>query len=190
MIIDREDLEVWMIALLNRDDMKEIRQQALDSWWKQGVNVSFFDAVTPDKLSSFDQILNLTRKEKLEYWGGPVPFSDTEKCIWYSHFFMWKHCIEINKPICIIEEDCELIRDWPEFFIVYKAAAFCYDSKEVTPAAGYILTVETAKYLYEYALKETLQFNVDHLLIKNVDDKKPRDLAIQVPRNWRTIEHW
>ena len=189
MIIDREDLEVWMIALLGRKDVEPVRQQALDTWYERGVEVKFFDAITPEELPNLSR-LNLTRKEKIGYYGGPVPFSDTEKAIWYSHFFLWQHCIEVDKPICIIEEDCMLIKPWPEFFMVYKAAAFCYDSKEITPCAGYIITPETAKYLHDFALTETLQYNVDHLLSKHIDDKKPIDLAIQVPRDWRTIEHW
>ena len=190
MIIDREELEVWMISLLDRVDVKPVRQQALDTWYEQGVDINFFDAVTPDEITSLPIKLNLTRKEKMTYYGGPVDFSPTEKAIWYSHVLMWKYCIEVNRSICVIEEDCQLIREWPQFFMVYKLAGFCYDSKDITPAAGYIITPNTAKYLYNLALSEPLTYNVDHLLRKNLDDVEARDLAIQVPRNWRTIDHW
>jgi len=189
MIIDREDLEVWMISLLNREDVEPVRQKALDSWWDQGFAISFFDAITPNELPELNQ-LNLTHKNANLYYGGPKPLSDTEKAVWYSHFFLWRHCIEVDKPICIIEEDCMLTKPFPEFFMVYAAAAFCYDSKEITPCAGYILTVELAKYLVDFALTEELDFNVDHLMSKWIDDKKPLELAIQVPRDWRTIDHW
>lgn len=189
MIIDREDLEIWMIALLDREDVKEVRQQALDTWWDQGFEIKFFDAITPNELPKLNQ-LNLTHKNSNQYYGGPRILSDTEKAVWYSHFFLWQHCIEVNKPICIIEEDCMLTKPFPEFFMVYAAASFCYDSKDITPCAGYILTVELAKYLVDFVLTEELDYNVDHLLSKHIDDDKPLELAIQVPRPWRTIEHW
>ena len=103
MIIDREDLEVWMIALLGRKDVEPVRQQALDTWCERGVEVKFFDAITPEELPNLSR-LNLTRKEKIGYYGGPVPFSDTEKAIWYSHFFLWRQWISqsvsLKKIVC------------------------------------------------------------------------------------------
>lgn len=193
MIIDKDDLEIWMIALLDREDVIPIRQIALDSWYDQGFTINLFNAITPADIPTLSVKLNLTRKEKHIRWGGPVEFSETEKAIWYSHFYLWEHCIKVNKPICIIEEDCQLIQKFPEFILVDKMVAFCWDTRGVTPAAGYILSVDTAKYLHNLTLTQKLSYNVDHLLIKNVDKKNKRflkDLATQVPRNWRTIEHW
>lgn len=177
-----------MIALLDNHEMAPIRQKALGTWTQQKINVNLFDAITPEEIPNLPIKLNLTRKEKTQVAGGPVPFTETEKAIWYSHFFLWQKCIMLDKPICVIEEDCQLTTNLPETFEVDGFTAICYHNKKLTPAAGYILTVDKAMYLYDYALSQTLQFNIDHLLIKNFDDKKR--YAIQVERDWKTIEHW
>lgn len=179
-----------MIALFDREDVKPIRQEALDSWFGQNVNISLFDAITPSDLQDLDRLeFNLKAYGDRDH----VPFSDTEKSIWYSHFFLWEHCIKINKPICIIEEDCRLNKRWPRIFEVETVHAFCKASinrSSLTPAAGYILTVDGAQHLIDTAQLRPLTYNIDHLLIKNVDDKKATRLAYQIDREFSTIEHW
>lgn len=32
-----------------------------------------------------------------------------------SHFLLWRHCVEINQPIIVLEDDVDIIVDWKNF---------------------------------------------------------------------------
>lgn len=198
MIIDKEELEVWMISLLECDRMTPVRERATESWEDQGIKVNLFSAYTPDTMPNF---LNLKPYKNKK--GGQVSMSPTEQAIWYSHFYLWKKAKELNKPICIIEEDCELISSFPNNFEVYNLISFCYNTLGLlTPAAGYTITPTAAKKLYNIAVSEIMDYNIDHLLLKYNDNydinypekiKKNIRLARQVPiqeRKSNSIKHW
>ena len=186
MIIDKEEIEVWMISLLECDRMTPVRERAIKSWEDQGIKVNLFAAYTPETIPNF---LRLTHKNKLEKFGGPVPMTPTEKAIWYSHFYLWKEARE--RPICIVEEDCELIREFPEFMHINGLRCFCYNNVgELTSAGGYIISPEYAKIFHSISMNTELNYNVDHLLYKYADNIKPTELARQIKRDYRSIEHW
>tara|TARA_B100000780_G_scaffold88765_1_gene61142 strand:- start:8806 stop:9369 length:564 start_codon:yes stop_codon:yes gene_type:complete len=184
------DNNVWMIALLDNPDAGIVRQSALESFEDFDIKVNLFNAITPKDVFSF---INLTRKNYHPRFGSPQEFTETERAVWYSHYFLWEKCIETNRPIVIVEEDCLLMERLPKFIGVDKIETFCYNSnRKCTPAAGYYLPVEVAIYLKDYALNKDCMFNVDNLLAKK-RKKYPESilrLAVQIERDNKTINHW
>jgi hypothetical protein len=184
------DNNVWMIALLDNPDARMVRQMALESFEDFDIKVNLFNAITPNDNFSF---INLTRKNYHPSSGRLIEkFTETEKAVWYSHYFLWEKCIETNRPMVIVEEDCMMMKELPKFIGVDKIETFCYNNGKCTPAAGYYLPVNVAIYLKDYALNKDCMFNVDNLLSKK-RKKYPETvlkLAVQIKRDNKTIKHW
>lgn len=195
MIID--NFQVWRIAI------GDILPQCKDSWTKQGFEVNHFEAITPATMPNFlkfgtkDRLVNSIKKNKL------AEFTETEKAIWYSHFTLWKKCLDSNTPFVIIEQDNILTEKFPTTWRLYRLKYFCQASKpdrysptkkrKFTPAAGYVLTPEGAEFIINHTLnKPEQQSNVDHM-ISTGRDRNPRSWCIkyaeQYDDQFETIEH-
>ena len=104
MTIDKP--EVWMIAITDNPVSIYFKNEVMPSWGEYVVN--HFEAKTPKNLSVDCDFLNLTFKQKKDLI---IEFSDTEKAVWYSHYFLWKHCWDTQTPIIIVEHDVKLLED-------------------------------------------------------------------------------
>lgn len=186
MIIDK----VWRIAV------GDTYQEYTKTWIDQGFDVETVEATVPDTMPNN---LKFGLKKKRIYGQKTSEFSDTEKAVCYSHYLLWKRCIEQNYPAIIIEHDTELILPFPREWDVERLKYFCigYNARfaphtKYTPAAGYVLSVEGAKWLTNRFEKRKISFNVDHYL-RLVRDTNPKEWAVkyahQPEGNKSTIEH-
>ena len=77
-------------------------REVLPSW--KDYNVKIFDAVTPK---------DLYKKHKLDFGiktsGKKREFTATEKAVWYSHLFLWKHLYENKIDSWIFEHDVDFL---------------------------------------------------------------------------------
>ena len=135
-----------------------------ETWVSRGYHVEHFEAITPKHLKDCNE-LQFTQKEK-SY--GNFDFSLTEKSIWYSHFYLWQKCLELNEPIVIIEHDCYLIDYIPDNIDtkVYFFTLTVHKRRPgVAPAAGYIITPQFAQELVTLSQQESINVNVDGELL-------------------------
>jgi GR25 family glycosyltransferase involved in LPS biosynthesis len=132
------------------------------TWESFGYHVNHFEAVTPKTLDDCSELhFGLKRNVK--------DFTLTEKSIWYSHFYLWEKCLDLDEAIVIIEHDCYLFDHLPDEFdevhfftkSVSKKIVRKGSFGRVSPAAGYILTPKFAKKLIDCSKSKTIQYNVD-----------------------------
>lgn len=99
-------IETFIITIMDLKESFEVSKRCKDSCILHGVSkVSFWNASTPKNTNleeAFkDNQINL--QSFLSYPLGSRP-KNVMGCF-LSHYRLWKHCIEINKPILILEHD-------------------------------------------------------------------------------------
>jgi glycosyl transferase family 25 len=101
-------IDIFVISL---DDATERRQSASRQLDALGLSFEFFDAVRGDEALSggyvddsidYDWILNC----------GRTPTRGELGC-YSSHRALWKKCVELGRPILIMEDDFKLLEDFP-----------------------------------------------------------------------------
>jgi hypothetical protein len=157
MIIDKNDLEVWMISLIGNHHADALRTVTVPKWEKEGLKVNLFDAITPNTMYDLPYQLKFGMKENLNR--NPVEFTETEKAVWYSHFCLWEKCVIEDKPFLILEEDTRPIKKVPQNFSVDSLLQLAR-----LGAAYIIRPIDCRKKWLETALKRTLTYNVDNII--------------------------
>lgn len=71
------------------------------------------------------------------------PFAPTEKACWYSHFDAWRKCIELDRPIAVIEHDALLVN--PKHLVILADISF-FDAAAM---GGYVINPRAAQQLVE-----------------------------------------
>jgi hypothetical protein len=107
----------------------------IKSWEAFGLEVKRFDAIVPKDLQNLNELKWEKYSSSIKYLklNINVEFTDTEKGCFYSHYMLWKKCIEKQKPIMVLEHDAYLEKPenlWfdPEYGIIFfdKAATGSY----------------------------------------------------------------
>lgn len=88
-----------MIRIPNNPVSERYAQKASASW--EGFNLRYYDAITPETLSTQS---GLTFGKR----GNSRELTDTEKACFYSQYNLWKKCATENVPILILEHDAWL----------------------------------------------------------------------------------
>jgi GR25 family glycosyltransferase involved in LPS biosynthesis len=117
--------EVWMIAITSNPISMYFKNEVISSW--EGYVVNHFEAKTPKDLSIDCDFLNLAFKQRKK---SNVEFSDTEKAVWYSHYFLWKRCWDTQTPIIIVEHDVELLEEIEDEVFENDIVCLCHDTRE------------------------------------------------------------
>lgn len=163
------------------------RDWVMKSWRKGGHKIHLYEAVTPETIPM--QKNRLTFDTKLSRGGiidydnlVGVGFTETEKAVWYSHFNLWNVCIQINKPIVIIEHDMKLdhrtglkTENFREKNAVGLGRTKSHKIKRNInlPCGCYYLTPYIASILVKRAKSDPVRINVDGHVKKFLDtDKK------------------
>lgn len=141
--------------------------------------MTHFEAVTPEDLPNYEELTFAARKES----SGRRFFSDTEKAIWYSHFSLWKRCIELNQPMHVIEHDSYLFDELPDFsdseieLFAFHDDRYNYRYKyikhTVSPCAGYYIKPSAARKLVEKSINSVINLNVDWMVHDTYEDFHP-----------------
>ena len=186
--------------------------KVLPSWERNNYNVSLFEAITPPDLATlddiaFDSLKKMDRKSNQVVFNRN--FTETEKAVWYSHFFLWEKVFTSERPAIIIEHDSKLVRHIPADLNKPKFLSFCNDTwtkrrvasdidpgdgkgKFLCPGSGYYLTPMIAWRMYETAMQYDIKLQVDGFLRSFIPVKKESDFYFieQINTNGlNTIDH-
>ena len=157
-----------------------------------GLKYERFDAVDGSKLT-YQQL------KKLGYdtdsnWIDPIHathLTSGEVGCFLSHYNLWKKCIELNVPLCILEDDAvvpdnlhvdldELLETYNFIYLGWKEmekSLPTFDSRFVIPvypywALAYVITPEAAKILVNSEIEQNI-IPVDEYLPLRMKDLKP-----------------
>lgn len=141
--METNDKPRCFIIVIRDNEASEYYYNYVESSWTDSEFVlERFDAITPNDLQYLNELnfraLNNQKYKKINY---RKPFSETEKAVWYSHYSLWKKCVELNEPIIIIEHDVLLIDSdlnvyENQKFITYDNSFGCY---YITPLLAKLL---------------------------------------------------
>ena len=181
MIIDKNDLEVWMISLIDNDIADLLRDITIPKWENEGFKVNLFNAITPDTMLNVSPQLKFGMKDNVDK--NPIEFTGTEMAIWYSHLYLWKKCVIANRPFLIIEEDPRPIKKVPSKF---KVADIFYLAR---CGSAYIIRPFAAELRVKNALKRTLTYNVDCYIAAKRKIDISKFCAEPIEREMRSVSH-
>ena len=159
--------EVWMISISNNSISTYYKEISLPTWTKHGFKVNHFEAKTPKDLSVDCNFLDFGMKNKVN--GDQVEFTDTERSIWYSNYFLWKECLEKDSPILIVEHDVCLSHEINSGVYSNDMVCLCHykeEGRRIRLAGGsYYIKPFAAKKLLEITDKQIVR-NSDHWIEK------------------------
>ncbi len=153
-----EFVNIQMIGISNCPKSQYYSSICIPAWESLGYKINWFEASTPETLrKDYGDVRNGELKFGNLYSAASPngrEFTDTEISVWYSHYRLWKHCVEIDSPIHIIEHDSYPHRNISDFSHM-RSAYFGYfpKSKEsggdgfLAVACGYYITPEFARVL-------------------------------------------
>lgn len=107
-------------------------KQVQPLWNAIGIFPERFNAITPSTLPT--GVIEFKRNYAYKYREkGGREFTETEKSCFFSHFLLWKKCIELREKIVILEHDCvpfnpdRLVYNKENWFKTFdKGAMGCY----------------------------------------------------------------
>lgn len=99
-----QDLECFIIVIRDNKTSEFYYNKVLPIWNEIGIYPKRFDAITPNNLPSEPLKFHKNYAAKYAFMKGKQ-FTETEKSCFYSHFLLWKKCVELNKKILILEHD-------------------------------------------------------------------------------------
>ena len=95
-------MNAYVITILDNERSVQVAKRCIRSAAKNGVEVDFWKATTPKDLP-IDKLLT----EGVKIAGLHETYSRIANCAaaFHSHYLLWKHSIELNEPILIMEHD-------------------------------------------------------------------------------------
>lgn len=166
-------MKIYMIVITGNPTSEYYKDACLKSWNDKGYEVIHFEATVPETIPENGPL-------RFGILKGKRSFSDTERAVWYSHYNLWKHCVEIDEPIHVLEHDSYLLDHLPVFdnteielfglFDYRHNGTFKYAKYVVSPCAGYYITPTAAEVMIKKAEKEAISINVDWIVHDTYDD--------------------
>lgn len=148
-----------MIVIKHCEKSNYYADYCIPSWSDYGFRVNKFDAETPESIKEKENLSFAQINHSSKYFSHnlKVAITETEKACWYSHFMLWKMCIELNDPIMILEHDAYFYK--PENFWMDLIA---YDLIFYDKAAmgSYVITPSAANSLVDYYSKNRITTGV------------------------------
>lgn len=104
--------EAYVITIMNNEKSLSVAKRCINSAKKFGIECHHWEAKTPA-----DNILSLYEKEGIDPSRFDSKYSRIENCMsaFYSHYSLWKKCVELNTNIIIFEHDAIMVNDIPKF---------------------------------------------------------------------------
>jgi GR25 family glycosyltransferase involved in LPS biosynthesis len=143
--------EVWMISISDNPISQHYKNICVPSWQKFGYSVNHFEAITPRSLKNSN---NLKFYKKIRKDGKTtVDFTETEKSVWYSHYYLWEMCVNLNEPIIVVEHDAfclsatDQLHDTEFTFMCNNGKRTKNGNLRLLPCGAYYLTPKAAKVL-------------------------------------------
>ena len=102
-------MKSYIIVLKNHEFSEKLARECIVQANKFGLDVQIFDAIWgqdyKEHMSSTGLVPGRVRKNKMSlgHYGN-----------FFSHYYLWQMCVEINEPVIILEHDGYFIRKLPE----------------------------------------------------------------------------
>ncbi len=129
-------------------------------------------ATTPENMPDFLKF----RRDKPPTYATDyrAPMTETEKAVWYSHYFLWKHMFRYNEDAWIFEHDADLSRMpiWPEVQ-EHVGIAFCRDYGSMF---GYFVRAEVCEILVDCVERIMIIGQIDTWMYDYVTQFMPRHI--------------
>lgn len=143
----------------------------LPAWKKAGYNVQRFDAWTPNNFPT-DFTINFRFLATVKYVDLKIKkdHTPTEKACWYSHLSLWKKCIDLGRPVMILEHDSYPF--FPQMIDVEAEHDFVtYDSYGM---GCYIISPTLAKLAWDKIVTDKCLLDIGpYGFIKELNEKNP-----------------
>ena len=165
---------VTMILMKQNPISMYYRGRVQRSWEDRGFKIQYYDAITPDKLKDCS---GLTFGTKLTGRGAPREFTETEKSVWYSHYYLWMHAANKDRPIIVIEHDAFLAIPIPQKHLTlknqdYNIVTYCHNKKggEIsdTPCGAYLINNKIAEKMIKDLSDTVINCNCDGFLMEYI----------------------
>jgi GR25 family glycosyltransferase involved in LPS biosynthesis len=148
-----------MIIIPGNESSNYYANYCIPSWDDYGFRVEKFNAETPETICDRTDLkfARYNRSQKYFAYKLQVEITQTERACWYSHYMLWKKCIDLDRPIMILEHDAYFYKpenfwiDLDNYELIFydKAAMGCY-----------IITPSAAKTLVNYVTNNIISTGV------------------------------
>lgn len=107
-------MNAYVITLLKNEKSVQVAKRCIRSAAKNGVEVDFWKATTPNDYP-IDKLLT----DGVKIAGLHETYSRIANCAaaFHSHYSLWKHCIELDEEVMILEHDAVFVNNVPD--IIY-----------------------------------------------------------------------
>ena len=162
--------EVWMIAISDNPISQYYKEVITPTWTDRGFKVNHFEAKTPKDLDIDCNFLPFTQKLSNKH-KCYVDFTDTEKAVWYSHYFAWQKCWDEQTPIIVVEHDIRLLKDIDPKLFMTNIACLAHDERidDFGKVYGRPKLAGGAYYLNPLAARELMRIRHHKKIIYNSD---------------------
>jgi hypothetical protein len=145
LLINFDELPIYAIVIEDSSISQWYFNRILPSWHRYGFYPILFPACTPKSIEGRTELNfgSYVAMHKYMKRGIMKPFALTEKACWYSHFDAWRKCIELDRPIAVIEHDALLVNP---MHLVIRADLSFFDAAAM---GGYVINPKAAQQLVE-----------------------------------------
>ena len=161
-------MKSYVITILDNDMSVSVANRCIKSAERTGITVEHWKATTPK-----DMPIGMLLEENVNIVGLHETYSRIENCAaaFHSHHSLWKHCIDIDEEVMILEHDAVFVGNLPALLYFDKCISLGkpsygkfktpvlfgvnpLTSKNYFPGAhGYIVRPDGAKAFIEQAKK-------------------------------------
>lgn len=165
-----------MIVIKDNEASEYYANYCTKNWEIFGLEVKRFDAIVPKDLESLKELK--WEKYNARYLDKNIEaeFTDTEKGCFYSHYMLWKKCIEKNEPIMVLEHDSYL--ENPENLWFDSKYGIIFYDKAAT--GSYVIFPWFAKKIIDYLKDININYGLYGTIHKFADKEKIRDKVVNV----------
>jgi len=180
---DRNIESTYIISLENNKISQDFTKRCIESCVKIGQDYKIWNAFdgTSGKIITPEHLKNKDYLGWLKLYN--VSLTPTQVACFFSHFSLWCHCIEIDRPIVILEHDAIMVDRYlfhntygiivylgsqeqytgrsPLFNIPPHATDHCGHVKSICRAHAYALDPVAAKNLVSHVIREGIYQSLD-----------------------------
>lgn len=98
-------MKAFVITIMDNEKSVEVAERCIESGRRFGNVIEKYKATTPK-----DDLVSLYESEGLSMSGHQEKYSRPENCsaAFFSHYSLWKKCVELNETVTIFEHDAVL----------------------------------------------------------------------------------
>lgn len=158
--ITDKTVPIYIIGMKNNEVSQYYEKLCIDNFTKFGYNnLTHFEAIVPKTLGN-----ELTFASH-RYYSPTMKrnWDVVEKAIWYSHYYLWCKCVELDETIIVAEHDCMMTKSFTEFVLDHGLFSFAATTRTSHSIAGvgYIITPKYARRLTRHAESEEIKIPCD-----------------------------